>query len=164
MIGIACHQHMRDHCLGRDAALDQPWRRRCLHHGARAGPAGELRTLGHDHPKLRRDHIQPLRCVLADHRHRRPAARARSVLRCQRQLDSRQVRRQCATARAPLGRIVLAQLGILLLSLRFIFGDRLLEGFQAQLQLLFWQTLGAGAKMHASELQKQMAQPVILYQ
>ena len=121
-------------------------------------------TPGHDHPKLRRDHIQPLGTVLADHRHARPAARARGVLGRQRHLDPRQVRWQCATAGTPLGGIVQAPLGIPLLRLRVFFGDRLLEGFQAQLQLFLRQTLRAGTEMHASQLQQQMAQPVILCQ
>jgi hypothetical protein len=164
MIGVACHQHMGDHRLGWDAALDQPCRRRCLHHDACARPAGELRTPGHDHPKLRRDHIQPLRAVLADHRHACPAARARGVLGRQRHLDPRQVRWQCATAGTPLGGIVQAPLGISLLRLRVFFGNRLLEGFQTQLQLFLRQTLRAGTEMHASQLQQQMTQPVILCQ
>ena len=74
------------------------------------------------------------------------------------------MRRQCATARAPLGRVALAQIGVLLLRLRLVFGDRLLERLQAQLQLFLRQPLGAGAEMHPRQLQQQMAQPVILRQ
>jgi hypothetical protein len=55
------------------------------------------------------------------------------ILGRQRHLDPRQVRRQCTTARAPLGRIVLAQFGVLLLRLCLTFGDRLLERLQTQL-------------------------------
>jgi hypothetical protein len=146
MIGIACHQNMGDHRLGRDAALDQPRRRRCLHHGACTGPAGELRTLGHDHPKLGRDHVQPFRDVLADHRHGRPAARARGVIGRQRYLDPRQVVRQCATARAAFGGIVQAPLGVPLLRLGICFGDRLLDRFEAQLQLFLRQSSDLGPK------------------
>ena len=152
MVGIACHQHMGDHRLGRNAAFDQPRRRRCLYHGACAGPAGKFRTLGHDHPKLCGDHIQPLRGVLPDHRHDCPAARACGVLGCQRHLDPRQMRRQRTAARAPLGRSILAQLGIALLRLGVCFGDRLLDRFEAQLQLFLRQTFGAGAEVHAFEL------------
>jgi hypothetical protein len=89
-------------------------------------------------------------------------ARARGVLGRQRHLDPRQMRRQCASAGAPLCGIVLAQLGIALLRLGVCFGDRLLEGFQTQLQLFLRQTLRAGAEMQASELQQQMTQPIIL--
>ena len=74
------------------------------------------------------------------------------------------MRRQRTAAGAPLGSIVLAQLGIPLLRLRLVLGDRLLERFEAQLQLLLRQTLGSGAEMHARQLQQQMAQPVILRQ
>ena len=135
----------------------QSRRRRGLHHGARACPAGEFRPFGHDHPELRRDHVQPFRGIFPDHRHRRPAARARGVLGFQRHLDPRQVGRQCAPVRAPFGRVVFAQFGILLLRFRLIFGDRLLEGFQARLQLFLRQTFGPGTELHPRQLQQQMA-------
>ena len=61
------------------------------------------------------DDIEALRTVLADHYHRRPAARTRGVLRNQRHLNPRQMGRQGATACSPPGCIVLAQLGIALL-------------------------------------------------
>ena len=62
------------------------------------------------------------------------------------------IRGRCAAARASLGGIVLAQFGIALLCLAVCFGDRLLDRFEAQLQLFLRQTLGAGAEMHAPEL------------
>jgi hypothetical protein len=77
---------------------------------------------------------------------------------------ARQMRRQCTAVRAPFGRVVLAQFGILLLRLRLVFGDRLLEGFQAQLQLFIRQTFGPGTELHPRQLQQQMTQPVILCQ
>ena len=124
----------------------------CLHHGARASPAGEFRTFGHDHPKLRRDHIQPLRSVFPDHRHARPgstgtrcppapasprsAAGAPAVRH-----GSRDAWQRCPSAvQDPASPPAL------------FFGDRLLDGFEAQLQLFLRQALGAGAEMHASEL------------
>ena len=54
--------------------------------------------------------------------------------------------RQRTAAGPPPGDIVLAQLGILLLGLGILFGNRLLERFQTQLQLFLRQTFGAGAK------------------
>jgi hypothetical protein len=135
-----------------------------LDHGPRGGRARQLRTLGHYHPQLRRDHIQPFRGVLTDHRHRRPAAGTCGVLGRQRHLDPWQLRRQRAAARPPLGGIVLAQLGIALFRLRIFLGDRLLEGFQAELQLFLRQTLRAGPEMHPRQLQEQVAQSVILRQ
>ena len=78
------------------------------------------------------------------------------------------IRGRCAGSAPRLARRLAAlsrrQLGISLLRLRVFFGDRLLEGFQAQLQLFLRQTLRAGAEMHASQLQQQMTQPVILCQ
>ena len=69
VVGIARHQHMGDHRLGRYAALDQPRRRWRLHHDARAGTAGQFWTSRHDDPKLCGDHVKTLRRVLADHCH-----------------------------------------------------------------------------------------------
>jgi hypothetical protein len=162
MIRITRHRDMRDQRLGRNAAFDQARWRRLLHHDARAGSAGEFWTFGHDHPKLHRDHVEPFRGVFADHGHLSPAAGARGVLGRQRHLDPRQMSRQRAAVRAPPGRIALTQLGVPLLRLGVLFGDRLLEGFEAQLQLFFRQTFGPGTKLHPRQLQQQMAQPVIL--
>ncbi len=153
---------MRDQGLRRDAAFDQARRRRRLDHGARTGPTGEFRPFGHDHPELRRDHIQSFRAVFTDHRHLSPAAGACRILGRQRHLDARQVRRQRAAVRAAPGRVAFAQLGVLFLRLRLIFGDRLLEGFQAQLQLFFRETFGPGTELHPRQFQQQMTQPVIL--
>jgi hypothetical protein len=164
VVGIARHQHMGDHRLGRYAALDQPRRRWRLHHDARAGTAGQFWTSRHDDPKLCGDHVKTLRRVLADHCHTRLAARARGVLGRQRHLDPRQVSRQCATTGAPLGRIVLVQFGIPLLRLGVGFGDRLLSRFEAQLQLFLGQLLRLRTELHPRQLQQKMAQPVILCQ
>jgi hypothetical protein len=48
--------------------------------------------------------------------------------------------RQRAAARTPLRRVVLTELRVLLRRLGLVFGDRLLEGFETQLQLFFRQT------------------------
>jgi hypothetical protein len=110
----------------------------------------QFRTFGHDHPELRGDHVKTFRGVLADHRHARPAARARGVLRRQRHLDPRQVCRQGATAGTPPVGIVAAQPGIALLRLGIAFGNRLLQSLETQLQLVLGQTLGAGAELRVS--------------
>jgi hypothetical protein len=164
MVGITGHQHMRHQRLGRNAAFNQARRCRRLHHCTGAAPAGELRSLCHDDPELRRDHVQPLGSVLANHHHRRPAARARGVLGRQRHLNPRQVRRERATTGPPLGGIVPTQRRVLLLGLGILFGNRLLKCFQTQLQLFLRQPLGAGAEVHARQLQQQVTQPVILRQ
>ena len=60
MPGVFGDQHRGDHRLGRQPALDQPFGRRRLHHRLLAGPAGVFGTVRHDHPELRRDHVEPL--------------------------------------------------------------------------------------------------------
>ena len=162
MIGKPRHRHLRDQRLGRQATLDQPRRRGHLHDRARAGAAGKFRPPCHDHPVLRGDDIQPLGDVGADLGHRGPAARACGVLGSQRHLDTRQVARQLASACAALCRTVAAQLGIALLRLGFALRDRLLERFQAQLELFFWQPLGFGAELHPPQFAQQVVKPVVL--
>ena len=91
MPGVFGDQHGGDHRLGRQPALDQPFRRRRLHHRLLAGPAGIFGTMRHDHPVLGRDHVEPLGGLLADHMHRRPTARAVGVFGRDRHVDARQM-------------------------------------------------------------------------
>jgi hypothetical protein len=58
------------------------------------------------------------------------------------------MRGRCAGS-APLGRAIAAQLGIALLCLGVLLSDRLLDSFQAELQLFLRQALGFGAELHA---------------
>jgi len=46
-----------------------------LRHGARAATAPIFRATGHQHSELRRDHIETLGDVFADHGHRTATAR-----------------------------------------------------------------------------------------
>ena len=71
MPGVFGDQHVGDHRLGRQPALDQPFGRRRLDDRLLAGPAGVFGPMRHDHPELRRDHVEPLGGVLADHMHGR---------------------------------------------------------------------------------------------
>jgi hypothetical protein len=66
MVGVLGDDHLRHQRLGRQAALDQPLRRRHLGDLALAGAAGILEPPRDDHLELRRHHVQPLRGVLAD--------------------------------------------------------------------------------------------------
>ncbi len=70
--------------------------------------------------------------------------------------------RQLATAGAALCRTVTAQLGITLPRRGFALRDRLLEQFQAQLELLFRQPLGFGAELHPPQFAQQVVQSVVL--
>ena len=99
---------------------------------------------------------------MADDRHHAAAARARGVVRLQRHLDPRQVRRQRAAVGPALGRPRLLQRRIAPLRFGLALGDGLLEVLQAELQLLLEQTFGPGAELQAPELEQQVPQPVVL--
>jgi hypothetical protein len=159
MVRIAGHRHMRDQTLGGDPTFDQPRRGRFLNDDAFARPAGKLRTACHDHPILYRDHIEPFRFVLADHRHLCPAARARRVVRRQRDLDPRQMGRQRTPARTALGGALLAQCRVTFLRLGLPLEDRLFEIFKSQLPVILRQALGLSSEPQAIEYPYQMLLP-----
>ena len=109
MPGVFGDQHIGDHRLGRQSALDQPFGRRRLHHGLLAGPAGIFGTMRHDHPELRRNDIEPLRpsprrshawvpgsrgswCLPARSSHRRAADGREALPRLARRLSARRAR------------------------------------------------------------------------
>ena len=58
---------MRDQRFRGHAAVDRPFRRRCLHHGALAGAASIARPAHHLHAQLGRNQIEHLAAVVADH-------------------------------------------------------------------------------------------------
>ena len=89
--GVFAHQHMRDHGLGRQPALDQALRRRRLHDRVGACSARIFGPARHQNAILRRDHVEPLRSLLADHMHRSLAAWAGRVLGRDHHLDARQM-------------------------------------------------------------------------
>ena len=164
MPGVFGDQHVGDHRLGRQPALDQPLRRRRLHHRLRAGPAGIFGTMRHDHPELRRNDVEPLRCLLADHMHGRAAAGTVGVFRRDRHIDTRQMRRASAprlarrlSARAvpPPGPSCLGGL---------VAGNGLLDILERQKQLIGIELLRAAAELRALQLAQQMPQAIILRQ
>ena len=91
--GIFGCQDIGHHRLGRQPALDQPLGRRRLDGRLFAGPAGIFGTMCDDHAELGRDHVQPLRRLLADHMHGRPAARAVRIFGSNRYIHPRQMTR-----------------------------------------------------------------------
>ena len=103
VIGVLGDDDMGHGRLGRQPALDQPRRRRRLHHAVLAGPTGVLGATHHQHPQLRGHDVQPLGDVLADPVHGAAAARAGLVLDIDDRLDARQVRRQRSAVGPPLG-------------------------------------------------------------
>ena len=103
MIGVFGDQHLGDRRLGRQAALDQPRRRRRLHHHVLASPAGVFGPAHDQHPELRRHDVEPLADVLADPMQRVAAARAGVVVDIDHHLDARQMCRQRSAVHAALG-------------------------------------------------------------
>jgi hypothetical protein len=162
VVGVLRHHDMGDQPLGWQAAFDQPCRRRRLDHAVLAGAAGVFRAARDDHPVLRRNDVEPLRAILADHMHRAAAARAGGIFRIDNDLDPRQVLRQCTAPGAPLFRAGLAQRRIGLLLFRFTRGNCLFEIFQRQVELVGIELFRAPAKLHPLQLTKQMAQSVVL--
>ena len=94
MVGIFGDQNLGDRGLGRQAALDQPRRRRGLHDTVLACPAGVFGPAGDEHPELRRHDVQPLAPVLADPVQLALAAGAGLVVDVDDDLNPRQMRRQ----------------------------------------------------------------------
>ena len=164
MPGIFGNQHVGDHRLGGQPALDQPLRCRRLNHATRAGPAGIFGTMRDDHAELRRNDVEPLRRLLADHVHCRMAARAVGVFRCNRHVDVRQMGRK----RTPMGAALLGALasarGILLVLGRLVGGHGLLDILDRQLQLFRIELLRAAPELRALQLPQEVAQPVHLRQ
>ena len=72
VIGVFGDQHVGDHRLGGQAALDQPRRRRRLDDDILAGAAGVFGPAHHEHAELRGNDVELLADVLAD-----PVQRAR---------------------------------------------------------------------------------------
>ena len=164
MPGVFGDQDVGHHRLGRQPALDQPFRRRRLHHRLLAGPAGIFGTVRHDHPELRRDHVEPLRGLLADHMHGRPAAGAIRVFRLDRHIDARQMGGKRAAIGAALVGARSCGRRVLLVVVGLVAGNGLLDVLERQKQLLGIELLRAPAKLRALQLAQQMPQAVDLRQ
>jgi hypothetical protein len=162
VIGVFGDQDLRDRRLGRQVALDQPGRRRCLDHHILASPTGILRTAHDENSELRRDDIEPLAHVLADPVQRVLAGWAGVVVDIADHLDARQMRRQRSPVRATtdgtdgaLGRRRVFALGLAV-------GDDLIGVFQPKQQLIFRQRLRAPTEAMALHLLDDLAQPLVL--
>jgi hypothetical protein len=162
--GIFGDQDVGDHRLGRQSALDQPFGCRRLHHRLLAGPAGIFGTVRHDHPELRRDHIQPLRGLFADHMHRRVATGAVGIFRRDRHIHAWQMGGKCATVGAALFGPRFGRHRILFVVVGLTPGNGLLSVLQRQLQLLRIELLRAAAELSTLQLAQKMPQAVILRQ
>jgi hypothetical protein len=102
MVGVFGNEHVGDRRIGRQAALDQPRRRRRLEDDVLAGAASVFGPAHHQHPELRGNDVEPFADVLADPVERALAAGAGLVLDVDDRLDARQMRRQGAAVGASL--------------------------------------------------------------
>jgi hypothetical protein len=162
VVGVFRDDDMGNQLLCRQAALDQPRRRRRLHDCPLAAAAGVFRPPRHDHLVLRRDDIEPLRAVFADHMHRAAAARAGGIFRFDDDLDPRQMLGQRAAPGPPLFRAGLAQRRIGLLVFGLALGNCLFEIFQGQIELVGIELFRTPAELHPLQLANQVAQSVVL--
>ena len=90
----------------------------------------------HDHPVLRRDHVEPLGGILADHMHRRAAARAIGVFGRNRHMNARQMGGKRATAAAALLGARVPPYRVLFVLGGFGRRDGLLDIFERQIELI----------------------------
>jgi hypothetical protein len=118
-----------------------------LHHPLLAGPAGVAGSADHPHPQLRRDDVEHLLAILADHVQRPATAGAALGLEVDQHLDPRQVRRQGAqVASAARGGRGVPLLAVHLLPRRLGGRRGLLEVLQAELELVGVEPLRAPAE------------------
>ena len=163
VIGIFGHQHLGDGRLGRQAALDQPRRRRRLHDTILAGPAGVFGPARDEHPELRRHDVEPLAHVLADPVQLALAAGAGLVVDVDDDLDPRQMRRQRAAVGPALrGPRALARPEPTVSLLASSLAADLLDVFEAEQQLIFGQRLGPAAEAMPLQFLDDLAQPLVL--
>jgi hypothetical protein len=151
--------------LGRDAALDQAFRRGRLDDRALAGPAGVFRAVRHDHPELGRDLVETLRALLPDDMHRAVAARAGGALGRERDMDAGKMCRQRATVRPsrPLRVSHLVRSLLLLLGRRILFGNRGLDIFERELHLVAIEPLRPLPELRTLQLLQEMTKLVVLF-
>ena len=161
VVGVFGDEDLRDQSVGRQATLDQPRRRGCLHDRVPAGAASVAWAADHQHPELHRHHVEALGDVLSDPVQGPCAAWAGGAVDINEALDPRQMGGQRPTVRAPLD-----PPGLLLGGLRFLGGKArgldLLGLLQPEQELILRQALGAAAEAVALHRQDDLAQPLIL--
>jgi hypothetical protein len=144
VIGILGYQHLGDQCLGRNAALNDPRRRRRLHDRALARTAAITRPPGDHDAEGGRHHIEALGDILADLVEGAAAAGASIALDVNDLFDPLEMRGQ-RTAVGLAHRITARPSG-----LRFAgglgFRERRLGILKAQLQLILIELLGTAAE------------------
>lgn len=127
---------MSDQLFGRQPAFHQPGQCRRLNNGALARPAAILQPPGDDGTKLRWDHIEPFRLVLADDVHGATTAWAASRRRLDDVVDTRKMFWQSTAVDMTVLAARHLQSRVILLFLSFIPGIGLIELFENEPQLL----------------------------
>ena len=168
VIGVLGHHDVGDQRLGRQAALDQPRRRRRLDDagdviGARllARPAGVLRPPRDDHAHLGRNLVEPLRRVLADDVQLAAAARAHLALGLDHDLLVRQMIEALVAAGTALPRALGLERRIGLLVLGLGLGERGLEVLERERELIVGDALGLAAEVRAADLGDDGFEPLV---
>ena len=118
----------------------------------------------HDHPVLRRDHVEPLGSILADHMHRSAAARAIGVFGRDRHMNARQMGGKRATIDAALLGALARGCRVLLVLACLVARNGLLDILECQSKLIRVELLRLAAKLHALQFVQQVLQAVILRQ
>jgi len=93
-IGVFSNSDVGEQRLGRNPGLDQMSRRRLLRNTLMTGGAGIARPARHDHPELRRDHVEAFGYILADLDPLDGAASAAGRIGFDDHFDPREMRRQ----------------------------------------------------------------------
>jgi hypothetical protein len=162
VIGVFGDEHLRHRGFGRQSALDQPCRRGRLHHHVLATPAGVFGPAHHQHAELCRHDVEPFAGVLPDPMQRVAAARAGVVIDIEHHLDARQMRRQRAPVQATLGRPACPLGRIGRINLGLITCLILLDIFEPEQHLVFWQCLGTSSKAMTLQFLDDLTEPIIL--
>ena len=151
-----------DQAFRRQAAGHHMFRRVCLHDRTRATPAGVFRPPGDKHAQLRRDHVEALRDIFADLRHRAAAARAKGAFRLDHALHPRQVRGQMAAIAvagrgASSGFAADGGFGLFLRGVEKSLRD--LDVFERQIELVGTQLLRPGTELLVPEIADDRLEP-----
>lgn len=162
VIRVFGDQHLGDRRLGRQPALDQAGRRRCLDDDILAGATGVFGPAHDNHAQLRRHDVEPLTDVFTDPMKSVAAARAGMVRNVDDHLDARQVRRQRTPVRPPLRGALLARGRIGTFGL-FLTGRLDLLGLlEAKEQLILRQALRPAAEAVTLQFLDDLGQASIL--
>jgi hypothetical protein len=162
MIAKLRDDHLGDQRLGRQPARHDMLGSMRLRHGTGAATARIFRATGHQHSELRRDHIETLGDVFADHRHRTASARTHRAARFNQPLHARQVSGQLAAVAS--ARMIRAsrlsaddRLGFFLRGIQHALGD--FDVFNRQIVLVRRQLFRLRAELLTTQITDDALEP-----